>query len=166
MAAETLTADRAAASFPVFQPIGAGLVCAAHGTYAIAANVEDGDIFEMCKLPAGAVVLGGQFYGADLDTNATETLDLDIGWAANGGSGTYDSADPDGLGNFGVLTGDAFAAGNVSNVTGLSYPLAGLLATGVLPTFTKETTIQVEANAAAATFAAGSISVVVYYVVP
>lgn len=166
MTAETLTSTRAADTFPAFQPVGSGLVCAAYGTYDIAANVEDGDIFEMCKVPAGAVIIGGHFYGADLDTNATETLDLDVGWAANGGSGTYDAADPDGLGNFGVLTGDAFATGNVSNVAGLNYPLAGLLVTGVLPTFTKETTIQVEANAAAATFAAGSISVVVYYVVP
>lgn len=166
MAAETLTATRAADAFPVFKPEGSGLVCAAYGTYAIAANVEDGDIFEMCKVPAGAVVIGGHFYGADLDTNATETLDMDIGWAANGGSGTYDSADPDGLGNLGVLVGDAFAGGNVSPVAGLMYPLSGLLATGVLPTFTKETTIQIEANAAAATFAAGSVSVVVYYVVP
>jgi hypothetical protein len=164
MAAETLTSTRAAASFPVFKASGSGIVCAAHGTYAIAANVEDGDIFEMCKVPAGATLLGGYFYGADLDTG-TETLDMDVGWAANGGSGTYDSADPDGLGNFGVLTGDAFAAGNVSNVTGLNYPLNGLFATGVLPTFTAETTIQVEANAAAATFAAGSISVVAFYVV-
>jgi hypothetical protein len=63
-----------------------------------------------------------------------------------------------------VLTGDAFALGNVSPVAGLIYPLSGKFATGVLPTFTNETVIQVEANAAAATFAAGSISVVVFYV--
>lgn len=165
MAAETLTATRAADTFPVFQPSGAGIVCAAYGTYAIAANVEAGDIFEMCKVPAGAVLLGGAFYGADLDTG-TETLDMDVGWAANGGSGTYDAVNLTGLGNFAVLTGDVFATGNVSNVAGLNYPLNGLFATGVLPTFTKETTIQVYANAAAATFAAGTISVVVYYVVP
>lgn len=160
MAAETLTATRAASTFPAFQPTGSGLLCAAYGTYAIAANVEDGDIFEMCRIPAGATIVGGYFYGADLDTG-TEALDMDIGWAGNG----TEAADPDGLGNLGVLTGDAFAAGNVSNVTGLIYPLSGVLATGVLPAFTKETVIQVEANVAAATFAAGSISVVVHYVV-
>lgn len=164
MVAETLTSTRAGAGFPVSSYAGAGVVMAAHGTYAIAANVEDGDIFEMCKVPAGATVIGGYFYGADLDTG-TETLDMDIGWAANGGSGTYDSADPDGLGNLGVLTGDAFAAGNVSPVAGLVYPFSGRLSTGVLPTFTKETTIQIEANAAAATFAAGSVSLVVFYVI-
>ena len=164
MVAETLTATRAADAFPVFAPPGAGILCAAYGTYEVAANVEDGDIFEMCKVPAGATILGGWFYGDDLDTG-TEALDMDVGWAANGGSGTYDSADPDGLGHFGVLTGDAFAAGNVSNVAGLIYPLMGHFGNGDLPTFTRETTIQVEANAAAGTFTAGAISVVVFYVV-
>ena len=166
MAAETLTAARAAASFPVFKGVGSGLVSAAYGSYAIAANVEDGDIFEMCKVPAGAVVIGGNIYAPDIDTNATETLDMDLGWAANGGSGTYDAADPDGLGNLGVWTGDAFANPSISPVAGNIIPFSGLLATGVLPSFTKETVIQLEANAAAATFAAGTVSVVVYYVCP
>ena len=164
MTAETLVGTRAADSFPVFQASGAGIVCAAYGTYEVAANVEDGDIFQMCKVPAGAVILGGMFYADDLDTG-TESIDLDLGWAANGGSGTYDSADADGLGNFGVLTGDA--AAGVHEVGGTIRLASGphFLA-GDLPTFTRETTIQVEANAAAATFAAGAISVVIYYVVP
>lgn len=162
----TLTATRAADTFPVFKAEGAGIVCAAYGTYSVASNPSAADVLEMCKLPAGAVVLGGALYGADLDTNGTETLDIDVGWAANGGSGTYDSADADGLGNFGVITGDAFATGNVSNVAGINYPLNGLLATGVLPSFTKETTIQLVFNAAAATLTAGSLSLVVYYVTP
>ena len=161
----TLTATRADSAFPVFKP-GAGVVAAAYGTYSLTANVGAADIAKMCKVPAGAVILGGTLYAADIDTNATETLDMDVGWPANGGSGTYDAADSDGLGNFGVFTGDAFATGNVSNVTGVNYPLNGLLATGVLPTFTRETTIQVLFNAVAATFTAGSISLVVYYVVP
>lgn len=162
----TLTATRAASTFPVFAPVGSGVVCAAYGTYSVTANPSANDIYQMCRLPAGAVVLGGHLYAADLDTNATETLDLDVGWPANGGSGTYDTADADGLGNFGVITGDAFATGNVSNVVGVNYPLAGLLVTGVLPSFTRETIIEVKAIAAAATLTAGSISVVVYYVVP
>ena len=162
----TLTATRAASTFPVFQPTGSGLLCAAYGTYALTANPTIADIAQMCKLPAGAVVVGGHLYAADIDTNATETLDMDVGWAANGGTGTYDAADPDGLGNFGVFTGDAFATGNVSNVVGVNYPLNGLLATGVLPAFTAETTIQIVFNAVAATFAAGSVSVVVFYVCP
>ena len=105
MAAETLTATRAAATFPVFRSHESGSLCVAYGTYEIAANVEDGDIFEMCKIPGGSTVLDGVIYGDDLDTDATETLDLDVGWAANG----VETADPDGFGNLGVITGDAVA---------------------------------------------------------
>lgn len=162
----TLVATRGAASFPVFKGEGSGAVCVAYGTYDVTADPSPNDDYTMCRVPAGAVILGGNLYAADLDTNGSETLDLDVGWRANGGSGTYDAVDLDGLGNFGVITGDAFAGGNVSNVTGVNYPLAGLLVTGVLPSFTKETTIVVTAIDDAATLTAGALTVVVYYVVP
>jgi len=48
----------------------------------------------------------------------------------------------------------------------LIYPFSGVFADGDLPTFTNETTIQLEANAAAGTFTAGAVSLVVLYVVP
>ena len=64
MVAETLTADRAGSTFPVFKALGAGIVCCAYGTYEVAANVEDGDIFEMCKIPANSTIVGGYFYGS------------------------------------------------------------------------------------------------------
>lgn len=160
MAAETLTGARAATTFPIFRGVGAGLLQVAYGTYAIAANVEAGDIFEMCRLPAGATVLGGWVYAADLDTNATETLDMDIGWAANGA----EAADPDGFGNLGVWVGDAIA--DLKPTVCNMFPLQGVLATGGPVTFTRETVIQLTAVAAAATFAAGTATVVVYYVVP
>lgn len=162
MVAETLTAARARSTFPVFSPPhGSGVVCAAWGKYEIAAAVEDGDIFEMCRLPAGATVIGGWFYGDDLDTG-TEALDMDIGWAANG----TDAADPDGFGNLGVLTGDAFATGNVAVVAGLMYPLQGVLLTDGPKTFAAETVIQIEANTPANAGHVGTISVVVFYLVP
>jgi len=161
----TFTATRGAATFPVAKGIGAGALNVAYGTISITANPVAADIYKLCTVPAGAVIVGGYLYSADIDTG-TETLDMDIGWAANGGSGTYDAADPDGLGNLGVLTGDAFALGNVSPVTGLIYPFSGLFATGVLPTFTRKTTIQMVANVTAATFTAGSLSIVVFYTNP
>lgn len=157
MAAETLTAERVTSVQP-FQAHAAGLMCVAYGTYSIAANVEDGDIFEMCKVPAGAVVIGGHVIADDLDTG-TETLDMDIGWAANG----VEAADPDGLGNLGVWTGDAVA--NLKPEAINYFPLAGTLKDGPV-TFTRETTIQIEANAAAATFAAGTVTLYVYYLTP
>lgn len=164
MVAETLTSTRASNTFPTFAPFGNGAVGVAYGEYNIAAAVEDGDIFEMCKVPAGAVIVGGFLYGADIDTG-TETLDMDIGWAANGGSGTWDAADPDGLGNLGTLTGDAFAAGNLSIAAGLLYPFNFTTAAGRLPRFTKETTIQIEANTAGNAGHTGYVSMVVFYTI-
>ena len=118
--AETLTALQAKAGFPVSGNGPAMDLKVAAGTYELAENVEDGDIFEMCKLPQGAVVIGGWVMGDDLDTG-TETLDMDIGWAANG----VDAADPDGFGNLGVWTGDAVA--NLKPVASNYFPLQGVL---------------------------------------
>lgn len=53
-------------------------------------------------LPKGAIVVGGCFTAADLDTG-TEALDMDLGITANG----VDSADPDFFMNGGIFTGDA-----------------------------------------------------------
>lgn len=162
----TFTSARAAAGIQPYKAHGDGFLQAAYGTYEITINPVIGDLYKMCKLPAGAVVIGGFFYMDDIDTNASETIDLDVGWPANGGSGTYDSADADGLGNLGVMPGDASTLPNIANATGnqiiLPSPHFG---NGDLPFFTKETTIQIEAIAVAATFAAGAVSVVILYVV-
>lgn len=164
MTAETLTATRGNKTFPVFHPGANGALGVAYGEYNIAAAVEDGDIFEMCRVPAGAVLVGGYLYGADIDTG-TEALDMDIGWAANGGSGTWDTADPDGLGNLGTLTGDAFAAGNLSIAAGLLYPFNFTTTLGRLPRFTKETVIQIEANTASNAGHTGYVTMVVFYTI-
>jgi len=156
MAAETLTATRAASTFPVAGDGMAGNLKVATGTYELAANVEDGDIFEMCKVPANAVVVMGWVYGDDLDTG-TEALDMDVGWAANG----TDAADPDGFGNLGVWTGDAVAG--IKPEVGIHYPFSGVLYTGGPKKFAAETTIQVEANVAANAGGTGTLTVVVLY---
>ena len=158
MAAETLTATRAAATFPVFKASGAGLLCCAWGTYAVANAVEDGDIFEMCKVPAGATIVGGYLQTEDLDTGS-EAIDVMVGWAANGS----DAADPNGLLLDKVLTGDISVHLDIAS----NIVFFGGVLTGDGPkTLVNETTIQVEVNTAAATFAAGQITVVVYYLSP
>jgi hypothetical protein len=158
MAAETLTAKQAKDGYPVAGPGDAFSLKVAHGTYVIDV-VEDGDIFEMCKLPAGAVVVGGWIQGGDLDTGI-EAIDIDIGWAANG----VDLADPDGFGNLGVITGDASVH---LPVAGIYIPFAGVLQATGPKKFSAETTIQLEANAAAATHAAEEVTVVVlFYIDP
>jgi hypothetical protein len=152
----TYTGTRAAASFPIFQPSGSGLVSAAYGSYAISANVSNGDIFKLCKFPAGAVVLGGNFWATDMDTG-TESLDMDIGWADNGA----ESLSAAGFVNSGILSGDAITDLAAAGVNYRPFPMT----TGPL-TFTRPTIVQATANAAAATFASGTIFVVVFYVVP
>ena len=159
MAAETLTSTRAAADFPVFESHASGLLCVAYGTFAVAANVEDGDIFEMCRVPAGAVVIGGWVSADDMDSNATELLDMDVGWADNG----TDAADAAGFGNLGAWVGDAVA--DIKPEAYNYFPFGGVLKDGP-KTFAAETIIQIEANTAAATFVAGDMSVYVLYVNP
>lgn len=160
MVAETLTADNALADAKVFGHGLRGSVKFAYGVYEIAANVEDGDIFEMCKLPAGAVVIDGFVRADDLDTG-TEVLDMDVGWAAN----DTDAADPDGFGNLGVWSGDAVT--DIKPEAQIWYPFNGVLKDGP-KSFSEsggETTIQVEANVAANAGGTGTLYVGVYYLV-
>lgn len=156
----TFTATRAAAGFPVAKPLGAGEMGVAWGTIEVTANPVAADFYAMCKVPAGAIITGGRFTSDDLDTNATETLDLDVGWLANGS----DAADPDGLGNFGVFTTDTVAG--VKPEAGYNFALGGKLITDGPQAMARETTIGVTCVATAATFAAGTMSLVVHYVMP
>lgn len=156
----TLTATRAASTFPVYKGGGAGNLSVAYGTYELGTAPSANDVIEFCRVPKGAVVLGGWLYGDDIDTG-TEALEIDVGYAANG----VDSADPDAFLNSGVITGDAFATGNVSNVAGICYPLFGVLKDGPL-TLSAETVITGTVIAAANAGGTGTVSVVIHYVVP
>jgi len=172
MTAETLTGLEVA--LPPAKNRFGGVLHTAYGVYPVAANVEDGDIFEMLEIPANVLVVGGEFWTEDLDTG-TETIDLDVGWAANGGStesitlssgrtftNAGGTADPDGFANAGVLTGDAVTS--EPQVTGGNYRKFHTFTDGP-KYFSRKTMVQVEANAAAATFAAGNIWVRVDYLV-
>lgn len=156
MAAATVTGARAVTTLPLGGAGGALDVKAAWGTVTIDAASEDGDIFEVCYVPAGATVIGGWVLAGDGDTGI-EALDIDIGWAANG----VDSADPNGLGDLGVWTGDATHGG--SSEAGNHLLLGGVLTTVGPKTFTVATKIQLETNTAAATGAAMEVTVVVLY---
>lgn len=156
----TFTAARAASTFPLSKPAVGGVMCIAQGSLNVAANPVANDLYEMCRLPAGAVVVGGMFYSADLDTNATETLDLDVGWSANG----VEAANLTGFGNFGPMGTDTVAG--VKSEVGYQYLLGGVLITTGPQAFSAETVVVVNTIATAATFAAGVMSVVIYYYVP
>ena len=156
----TLTATRAAAGFPAFKnSSGAGALSVAYGSYDVATNPTIADVLEICRLPAGAVVLGGWLRMEDLDTNAAETIDVDVGFLTNG----VEATDADAFGNFGVRTGDAVT--DYLPEGGVLLPLHGTLKDGPVA-LTKETVVTVTFVAAAATFAAGTITVQVWYVNP
>lgn len=156
---------RAAATFPVAKAHTAGVLMAAYGSFEVLINPVANDTYELCKVPAGAVIMYAMFYCDDLDTG-TEVMDLDLGWKANGGSGTYDTVDADGLANLGVLLGDTTAP-NLATAVGLVYNCAGpIFGDGDFPSFTAETVIQVTANVAAHTFTAGAMSCFVAYTNP
>lgn len=155
----TTTNARAAASFPAHTG-GPGRLLAAWGTQAWAAEQAAADIWVACKVPAGATVLGGYLMCSDMDSNGTETIDIDVGYAANGAV----VADPDAFGNFGVLTGDAVA--ELLPEGGQHLVFHGALATGGPITFTRDTDITVTFVDDAATFAAGQTTLVVHYVCP
>jgi hypothetical protein len=157
----TLTAARAASTFPVSAFAGAGVLQAAYGTYTLAANPSAADIVQFCRLPAGATVIGGYLRGEDIDTG-TEALDIDIGWPANGGTGVGATADPDGFGNFGVITGDAVTEWKPE--ASIFMPLNGTLKSGPV-SFDAETIIQGVVNAPANAGGTGVLWVVVFYVV-
>lgn len=152
----TLTAARAAANFPVAGHGFGGSLKIAWGTYTLAANPSAADIIRFCRVPAYATVVGGVFYGADIDTG-TETLDIDIGWEDNG----TDVADPDGFGNFGVLSGDVIT--ELLPLAGIWRPLQGVLLTAGPKTFAAETIISGTVNAAANAGGTGVLSLNVYY---
>lgn len=155
----TLTASRAASTFPVSAGAGGGKLNVAYGTYTLTANPSIADVIQFCRVPAGATVIGGWVQADDIDTG-TETFDMDIGWASNG----TDAADADGFGNFGVWTGDVVA--NLRPEVANYYILGNVLNTAGPKTFAAETIIQGTVVAAAAAGGTGQITVVVLYVVP
>lgn len=150
----TVTATRAASTVPAYTGLGAGNLCRAYGHYDFAAEPAAADVLEICRVPKGAVILGGFVRLGDMDSDTTETLDFDVGTAA----------DTDMLGNFGVQTGDAVAGYLPEG--GILLPLHGLLATSGPITVSAETVIQVTFVDDPATFDQGNVTVCVDYVCP
>lgn len=152
MAAATLVGAKAKAGVPTPGSGPGGTLKAAYGTITIDASSEAGDIWEVCKVPAGATVIGGWMTSIDGDTGI-EALDIDIGWKAN----ADEILDADGFGNNGVLVGAEFSP------TGYHIPFGGVLQTVGPKTFTAETVITLTTVAAAGTGAATETTVVVLY---
>ena len=149
-------ATRSKSYFPVAANGPAMSLKVATGTFEIATALASGDIIEMCKVPAGAVVVDGKVYGDDIDTG-TEALDFDIGWKAT----ALEVTDTDGFGNLGTITGDVIT--DLKPEVSILYPFGGVLRTAGPKLFTAEATIQIYCNTAANAGGTGTITVVVYY---
>jgi len=154
----TLISASGASGFPIYGRGQAGNIKIAKGSYELTDNNILGDVIQLCRVPAGATIVGGRLYAGDFDLG-TETLEIDIGWAANG----TESADSDGLLNSGVLTGDAVTG--VKPEIGTSMPLGGVLITAGSQKFTNETIIQGTVVAAANVFNpdGATVSIIIFY---
>lgn len=107
-------------------------------------ELELADVISFGKVPEGAIYVGGYLATDDLDSSGTPALVLDVG----------DDDDSDGLLD-GTTTGQAagiteFNGAYITNRTAV----------------TAEKTISVTVQTAAATAAAGTVRVVLYYYVP
>lgn len=150
----TYTADQAAASFPVYKPMGKGQLGFAFGKYEIAAALSQDDIVQMLKLPPCQIV-DGFLRCDDLDTG-TETLEIDVGT----------SSDADQLLDSGVISGDAVVEHLPAYATAANamFHFNGLKDGPI--SVTAETTIQATITAAAAAGGTGTLYIGVYYIEP
>jgi hypothetical protein len=154
----TYTTTRGSSTFPVAGPATQGVAQVAVGVYDYATNIAAASIIHFCRVPKGATVYGGFVQASDLDTNGSEEIDFDIGWAANG----VDAVDEDGFGNFGAQTGDVSLH---LPVAGIWMPFANIIQSPGFKTFGAETIITGVVNVDAATLTAGTLKVVVNYIV-
>lgn len=148
----TFTAARARSTRPVVDNPGKEIV--QYGTIEVSAHPVTADVYEMVRVPKGAVILGGTLYGESLVTAGTSTAyDIDVGWASNSSA----------LGNLGTLS-PAAVTGYKPEV-GYIYPLGGLLLTAGPQSMDIDRTIilTVNTSAASANFNTSQLTLVVRY---
>lgn len=151
----------------------AGCVKIQHGAYTFGTTaLVVNDVYKLCKIPAKILVHGGYLVMDNIDSNATETIDIDIGWADNGGgSATYtDTGSGEVYTNMGA--GAANSAGFVNSGVLTADGVTGLVAAGqeirhfyfTKPVyFSQETQVQGLVNAIAATMGGGVLGIYVNY---
>lgn len=154
----TYTTTRAGSTFPVASAAAVGVAQVAVGVYDYATNLAAASIIELCRVPKGATVYGGYMQLSAIE-GGTEELDIDIGWAANG----VDAVDVDGFGNLGVLA-PADTSVHVA-VAGVWRPFVNIIQHPGFKTFAAETIITATVNVDAVSFTAGTLKVVVNYIV-
>lgn len=140
----TTTTANAAAGFPLTTP-NDGVVAVAYGSVAVSTNPDPADTIEFCRLPEGAVVVGGFLQSSALDTDGSPSLAYKLGT----------ESDDDAF--LAAIAYGSSARENRELFNDVDNSMTALSAsTKVVLTWT----------ASAATFAAGNASLVVYYVMP
>lgn len=137
MATTTTTAGAATTVSP-FVPVGGLGVAVSSVALAVAPVIND--VFEMVRLPRGAKIVDVTLFSTDIDTATGVTLSVGYG-----GSTAYF-----------ISASTAGQAGGVARMA--------TAASGALLTLTAEDTIDILVAAAPTTFAAGTLSLAVYYV--
>lgn len=149
----------------------AGNVKAAYGVYTYSAAPSANDLINLFKLPKNALVLWGFMATDDIDTG-TETLEIDVGFTANGGGAatltTYDgttwtnansgSASATYLVDSGLMSGDTVT----DLMVGMNWRPITAIKTGP-KFFSEETTIQAKITAAANAGGTGTVYVLMLY---
>lgn len=169
----TFTATRGEANFPVYKPGTPGEKAVAYGAIEVSTAPVAADIYRMCKLPKGAVVLGGKFMSERL-ASGTSLGSTSLGWNVgfSGAVSAYDGTSIGStttslaLGTLGPIDYAAVTAGSIKPESGASIPLGGLLYTqGPLKTQTEQWVQLTCSTAPNSSFITGTMSLEVEYVV-
>jgi hypothetical protein len=167
----TYTATRAASTFPIFKPTGAGYSATAWGTIDLTTALAATDVIKMCKLPRGAVVTGATLKGDTLASGATaasQSMVLNIGVDASVTTALGSTVTT-------LSTSTALAASTIPNGAavanvkdaGYNWPLGGLITTQGPFQLQDDGTvyITVVASAGGGSFVSGTLTLVVDYLV-
>jgi hypothetical protein len=164
------TSTRAAATFPVFKPTGSGYRAGAWGTVSLDAKFAPGDTLVMCKLPKGAVIIGGALRGEKWDSagagTACMTLNIGVDQPVITPQGTTVST---------ASTSDCLAAawaigseiaaipGVHPEASGRNIPLGGLLVSKGPLTCTEDCNVIIKSITSAATTYTAVVTLTVDY---
>jgi hypothetical protein len=151
------TRKRADLNAPISAVAEGGVIQTLYAIITISGAPVATNTIDVGYLPRDAIVVGGYYGAADLDTG-TGVLDMDLGIAANG----VDSADPDFFMNAGAMPGTPLTDFNFTNAAVVR------MLTGPFPVtrLGAKTLVQLLCNTAANVFTAGDVVVCIQYITP
>lgn len=166
--ATTYTGSQAAAAVQPRKNDFAGVVQSSIGSYTTTAAFVINDLFNMSKLPAGCLAIGGeiQLAGALETGTGSATLDIDVGWSDNGAASatltdsmgvTWTNMGAGAASAAGFVDSGVFNMAVVANVVAAGFGWRPYNMSGGPVYFSAETTVQAKCIAIANAYAAGII---------